>query len=233
MTFIVFINKHIFFLGDGIKNHWHSIRAWHMRDLKEEKQRPSGSGASDKTPYVHRPLLGFLQKCHEMRKTQSSVNMAPLPPPGPPSPTSQPLPGPSPDTADQGQEASPLPASSASRPSRQRIEVSFGDLVRPLGTGRKQQVILDNLIKLTSESFMKLDDRVEALREEFCQSRQAGAGPSTGPPSDILLHLQSPAHLVEKMPFDKQCQFRKESTDLVLRLCSFLFPGNAQSQPTR
>ncbi|XP_056378940.1 uncharacterized protein LOC130274528 [Hyla sarda] len=91
--------------GDRIKNHWHSIRDPHMRDLREEEQRPSGTGASHKTPYVHRPLLGFLQKCHEMRKTQSSVNMAPLPPPGPSSPPSQPLPGPSPDTADQGQDS--------------------------------------------------------------------------------------------------------------------------------
>ncbi|XP_056425326.1 uncharacterized protein LOC130366965 isoform X1 [Hyla sarda] len=142
--------------------------------------------------------------------------MAPLPPPGPPS---KPLHSPSPDTADQGQEDSPLPASSLFRPNRQRIEVSLGDLVRPLGTGRRQQGTLEDLIKLTKESFMRLDDRVEALREEFCWSRQAGAGPSTGPPSDVLLHLQSLAPFVEKLPFEKQFQFRKESTDLVLRLC--------------
>ncbi|XP_056419151.1 uncharacterized protein LOC130360629 [Hyla sarda] len=125
------------FIGKQIKQHWTSIRDRHMRDLREEEQRPSGSGAYTKTPYIYRPLLGFLNKVHKIRKTQSSLRPTnqPTEPDPPASPT---VPVPDPNTADQGQEHSPLPVSSSSRPNRQRIEKSFGDLIRPVRTGRRK-----------------------------------------------------------------------------------------------
>ncbi|XP_056408037.1 uncharacterized protein LOC130306059 [Hyla sarda] len=79
-------------VGKQIRNRWASIRDQHMRDIREEEERPSGSGASSKTPYYNRQLHGFLQKCHEMQKTHSSVRqkraqtLQQAPPPYLPSP---------------------------------------------------------------------------------------------------------------------------------------------------